>query len=65
MLNLFLAHDKMLDPLNASTTTRGAFVLGLPVVDNGLDIIGKDTAKYFYTDRWLKKRGAKAFEPWK
>ena len=65
MLNLFLAHDKMLDPLNASTSTPGAFVLNLPVVDNGLDIIGKDTAKYFYTDKWLQKRGAKAFQPWK
>ncbi len=65
MLNLFLAHDKMLDPLNASTTTPGAFVINLPVVDNGLDIIGKDTAKYFYTDKWLQKRGAKAFQPWK
>ncbi len=65
MLSLFLAHDKMLDPLNASTTTPGAFVINLPVVDNGLDIIGKDTAKYFYTDKWLQKRGAKAFQPWK
>ena len=64
MLNLFLAHDKMLDPLNASTVTPGAFVINLPVVDNGLDIIGKDTAKYFYTDKWLQKRGAKAFKPW-
>ena len=33
--------------------------------DNGLDLISKDNAKFFYTDKWLARRGSKAFEPWK
>jgi ribose transport system substrate-binding protein len=65
MLNLFLAHEGLLDPLNASRSTPGAFVINLPFVDNGLDLISKDNAKHFYTDKWLAKRGAKAFEAWK
>jgi ribose transport system substrate-binding protein len=64
MLSLFLAHEKLLDPLNAASSTPGAFVIGMPYVDNGLDLISKDNAKYFYTDKWLKRRGSKAFEPW-
>lgn len=65
MLVLFLAHEKLLDPLNAATSTPGAFVVGLPYLDNGLDLINKGNAKFFYTDKWLARRGAKAFEPWK
>ena len=65
MLNLFLAKEKLLDPLNAAGATPGAFVINLPFVDNGLDLISKTNAKYFYTDKWLAKRGAKAFETWK
>jgi ribose transport system substrate-binding protein len=65
MMVLFLAHEKLLDPLNAATATPGAFVIGLPYVDNGLDLISKDNAKFFYTDKWLARRSSKAFEAWK
>ena len=34
---------------------NGRFGLNLPYVDNGLDLINKDNAKYFYTDKWQKR----------
>jgi hypothetical protein len=33
-------------------------------VDNGLDLIDQNNAKYFYTNKWLAKRKAQAFKPW-
>ena len=38
--------------------------MNLPVVDNGLDIITPETAKYFYTDKWQKRRKSSNFKPW-
>ncbi|HUX13987.1 MAG TPA: substrate-binding domain-containing protein [Spirochaetia bacterium] len=64
MMFLYLAKHQMLDPLNG-WKERGEWDLLLPYVDNGLDLISKDNAQYFYTDKWLEKRGSKAFEAWK
>jgi len=63
MMMLYLIKNEMLDPLNGALAT-GEFDMNLPVVDNGLDIITKDTAKYFYTDKWQKRRGSTNFKPW-
>jgi ribose transport system substrate-binding protein len=63
MTLLYLAKNSMLDPLNGARPA-GQFVLNLPYVDNGLDLINADNAKYFYTDKWQKQRGAQNFKPW-
>jgi ribose transport system substrate-binding protein len=63
MLMLYLIKNEMLDPLNGALAT-GDWDMNLPVVDNGLDIITPETAKYFYTDKWQKRRGSTNFRPW-
>jgi ribose transport system substrate-binding protein len=63
MMILYLTKNQMLDPLNG-TAAMGQFVVNLPYVDNGLDLIDQDNAKYFYTNKWLAKRKAQAFKAW-
>ena len=63
MMMLYLLKNEMLDPLNGVLAT-GGFVMNLPIVDNGLDIITPETAKYFYTDKWQKRRESTNFKPW-
>ena len=63
MLMLYLIKNEMLDPLNGALAT-GDWIMNLPVVDNGLDIITPETAKYFYTEKWQKRRGSSNFKPW-
>jgi ribose transport system substrate-binding protein len=63
MILLYLAQNKLLDPLNGALAA-GQFDMNLPYVDNGLDLINKDNAKYFYTDRWQKNRKSVNFKPW-
>jgi ribose transport system substrate-binding protein len=60
---LYLTKNQMVDPLNGAAAT-GQYLLSLPYVDNGLDLITADTAKYFYTNDWLKRRGSKQFVGW-
>ncbi len=60
---LYLTKNQMVDPLNGASA-KGDFLLSLPYVDNGLDLITADNAKYFYTNDWLKKRGSKQFVGW-
>jgi ribose transport system substrate-binding protein len=63
MTLLYLAKNKLLDPLNGAAAA-GDFDMNLPYVDNGLDLINKDNAKYFYTDKWQKNRKSSNFKPW-
>ncbi|HET6449899.1 MAG TPA: substrate-binding domain-containing protein [Spirochaetia bacterium] len=63
MLMLYLIKNEMLDPLNGALATNG-WDMNLPVLDNGLDIITPETAKYFYTDKWQTRRGSTNFKPW-
>lgn len=63
MLMLYLIKNQMLDPLNGALAT-GDWDMNLPVVDNGLDIITPETAKYFYTDKWQQRRKSTNFKPW-
>lgn len=60
---LYLAKNKMVDPLNGAAAS-GEYLVNLPYVDNGLDLITKDNAQYFYTENWLKRRGSTAFKGW-
>jgi ribose transport system substrate-binding protein len=60
---LYLAKNKMVDPLNGAAA-NGEYLLSLPYVDNGLDLIQKGSTKYFNTNDWLKRRGSKQFVGW-
>ena len=62
MMLLYLSKNNMLNPLNG-TTANGQFGLNLPYVDNGLDLINKDNAKYFYTDKWRRRAGRQTSSP--
>jgi ribose transport system substrate-binding protein len=63
MLMLYLIKNEMLDPLNGSLAT-GGWDMNVPLIDNGLDIITPETAKYFYTEKWQKRRGSSNFKSW-
>lgn len=63
MITLYITKNQLMDPLNGTAAT-GQFVMNLPYVDNGLDLINKDNAKYFYTNKWLAQRRSTAFRPW-
>jgi len=60
---LYLTKNKMVDPLNGAAA-KGDYLLSLPYVDNGLDLITKGSTKYFNTNDWLKRRGSKQFVGW-
>ena len=60
---LYMAKNKMVDPLNGASA-KGDWLLSLPYVDNGLDLITAENAKYFYTNDWLARRGSKQFVGW-
>ena len=59
MMLLYLAkHSNMIDPMN-DYSASGYNPMGLPVVDNGLAVVTKENADYFYWDKYLEKRGTK------
>lgn len=60
---LYLTKNQMVDPLNGAAA-KGEYLLSLPYVDNGLDLITKGNTKYFNTNDWLKRRGSKQFVGW-
>jgi ribose transport system substrate-binding protein len=60
---LYLTKNQMVDPLNGAAA-KGDFLMSLPYVDNGLDLIEKGSTKYFNTNDWLKRRGSKQFVGW-
>ena len=62
-LILYLTKNQMVDPLNGAAA-KGDFLLSLPYVDNGLDLITKGSTKYFNTNDWLKRRNSKQFVGW-
>ena len=39
--------------------------MNLPDVDNGLDMITPDNAKYFYTDKWRRSARPRTSSPGK
>lgn len=59
MLMLYLAkHSDMIDPMN-DWSAAGYNPMGIPVVDNGLAVVTKENADFFYWDKYLEKRGTK------
>ena len=59
MLMLYLAkHSEMIDPMN-DWSAAGYNPMGMPFVDNGLAVVTKDNADFFYWDKYLERRGTK------
>jgi ribose transport system substrate-binding protein len=62
MLMLFMAATTdLIDPMNADKA-EGRNPMAVPYVDNGLAVVTKDNADYFYWDKYLARRGTKGIE---
>jgi len=62
MMFLYMAKHQLLDPMNGWKEQGKPWGFFLPFVDNGLDVVNKDNAKYFYTKNYLKARNLKGVE---
>jgi ribose transport system substrate-binding protein len=62
MMFLYMAKHQLLDPMNGWKEQGKPWGFSLPFVDNGLDVVNKDNAKYFYTKNYLKARNLKGVE---
>ncbi len=59
MMMLYLAkHSDMIEPMN-DYTAAGFNPMSIPFVDNGLAVVTKENADFFYWDKYLDKRGTK------
>ena len=61
MVYLYLAKHNLVDPMNG-WKELGQPAFKVPLTDNGLDIVSKENAKYFYTKNYLKSRNSKGVE---
>ncbi|MGA2479502.1 MAG: substrate-binding domain-containing protein [Spirochaetia bacterium] len=59
MLYLYLAKHQLVDPINGWKETGKPFGFSLPFADNGLDVVTKENAKYFYLKEYMKSRNVK------
>jgi len=62
MLTLYCARHGLLDPMNGWKESGKPWGVYLPLIDNGLDIVNKDNAKFFYTKNYLKARNSRGVE---
>ena len=62
MMFLYMAKHQLLDPMNGWKESGKPWGFFLPFVDNGLDVVNKDNAKFFYTKNYLKARNLKGVE---
>jgi ribose transport system substrate-binding protein len=62
MMFLYMAKHQLLDPMNGWKESGKPWGMFLPFVDNGLDVVNKDNAKYFYTKNYLKARNSKGVD---
>jgi ribose transport system substrate-binding protein len=60
MLTLFVYNHQLVNPMNDSEVS-GESIVNIPYFDNGLNIVTKENADYFYTSKYLAKRGSKGF----
>jgi len=62
MLALFVAaHSELVDPMTDYKLT-GENPVQLPYIDNGLHIVTKENADYFYLNKYLERRNSKGVE---
>ena len=62
MIALYAARHNLIDPMNGWKDAGKPWGIYLPFVDNGLDIVNKDNAKFFYTKNYLKARNSKGVD---
>jgi ribose transport system substrate-binding protein len=62
MMFLYMAKHQLIDPMNGWKESGKPWGIYLPFVDNGLDVVNKDNAKFFYTKNYLKARNSKGVE---
>ncbi len=60
MMTLFVYNHNLVDPMN-DWEVSGESSVNIPYFDNGLNIVTKDNADYFYTSNYLQKRESKSF----
>jgi ribose transport system substrate-binding protein len=58
MMYLYMAKHHLLDPMNGWKEMGKPWGIYVPFTDNGLDVVNKDNAKYFYTKNYLKARNS-------
>jgi len=59
MLLLYLAkHSDMIDPMN-DWEQGGYNPMSVPYLDNGMHVVSKENADYFYWEKYLERRGTK------
>ncbi|GAK55177.1 putative ABC transporter periplasmic sugar-binding protein [Candidatus Vecturithrix granuli] len=59
MLLLYLAkHSDMIDPMN-DWKQAGYNPMSVPYLDNGMHVVNKDNADFFYWEKYLAQRGTK------
>jgi ribose transport system substrate-binding protein len=61
MMYLYMAKHNLVDPMNG-WKEMGQPGFKLPLTDNGLDVVNKDNAKYFYTKNYLKARNSRGVD---
>jgi len=61
MMTLFVYNHNLVDPMN-DWEASGESIVNIPYFDNGLNIVTKENADYFYTSNYLQKRDSKSFD---
>lgn len=61
MLSLYLANHNLIDPMNDWEVNPDKGPIDIPFVDNGLDIVTKENAEYFYSDQYLEEHDMKSW----
>jgi ribose transport system substrate-binding protein len=61
MMYLYMAKHHLVDPMNG-WKELGQSGFKIPLTDNGLDVVNKDNAKYFYTKNYLKSRNSRGVD---
>jgi ribose transport system substrate-binding protein len=62
MMYLYMAKHQLIDPMNGWKEMGKPWGISVPFCDNGLDVVNKDNAKYFYTKNYLKSRNSGGVE---
>jgi len=62
MMYLYMAKHNLLNPMNGWKAEGKPWAMYLPFVDNGLDVVNKDNAKFFYTKNFLKALNSNGVE---
>lgn len=62
MISLYLAKHGLIKPMNDWEVSPNTPAFKVPLIDNGLDIVTQDNAKYFYSQDYLKRYNMEAWK---